>query len=130
MRYSSCEHGRTHMANKTTSSPMKEVQVFVATARKRIEVLEKDLLKKGRAQQKGIEALIKDVRQGKPIKKLEKQAGELSEEVRRRVDGLQGKVLVALGVASRSEIEQIHHDLTKLSKTVEALVMKKNGPAA
>ncbi len=118
------------MANKTTSSPMKEVQVFVATARKRIEVLEKDLLKKGRAQQKGIEALIKDVRQGKPIKKLEKQAGELSEEVRRRVDGLQGKVLVALGVASRSEIEQIHHDLTKLSKTVEALVMKKNGPAA
>lgn len=118
------------MANKTTSGPLKEVQGFVASARKRIEVLEKDLLKKGRAQQKELETLFKGVREGKPIKKLEKQASELSDEVRRRVDGLQGKVLVALGVASRSEIEQIHHDLTKLSKTVEALVTKKHGPAA
>lgn len=103
---------------------------FVANARKRIEGLEKDLLERGKAQQKEIQALLKGVMERKEIKALEKQAGELSEEVRRRVDGLQGRVLVALGVASRSEIEQIHTELMKLSKTVEELVTKKSGPSA
>lgn len=109
---------------------LKEVKGLVENARKRIEVLEQDLLKRGRAQQKELETLLKGVRDAKQIKALEKQAGELTEEVRRRADGLQGKVLLALGVATRSEIEQIHGELMKLSKTVEALVMKKNSPSA
>jgi hypothetical protein len=118
------------MATKAASNTMKEVQGFVTNARKRIEGLEKGLLKRGRAQQKELETLIKGVRDAKQIKAIEKQATGLSDEIRRRMEGLQGKVLLALGVASRSEIAQIHRDLTKLSKTVEALVTKRGGPAA
>lgn len=119
-------------AEKTTekSTLSDEVQGLLANARKRIQGLEKDLLERGRAQQKELEALLKGVRDGKQLKALEKQAVELSEEVRKRADEVQGKVLVALGVATRSEIEEIHAQLTKLSKTVEELITKKSGPAA
>lgn len=115
------------MAEKTA---MMDVQALVASARKRIEVLEKGLLEKGRAQQRELGTRLKGLRDGKSFKALEQRASGLSEEIRSRVDGLQGKILLAMGVASHSEIEEIHRDLTKLSKTVEELAIKKNSPTA
>ncbi len=108
-----------------------EVQEFVVTqlkeGQRRLKALEKDLVKKGRAQQKEIETLIKSVRTGKQVKAFEKQANDAGHEVKKRLDGLQTQVLSVLGVATRTEINQISRELTRLTKKVDTLVSKKSG---
>jgi polyhydroxyalkanoate synthesis regulator phasin len=107
-----------------------EVQGFVVgqlkEAQKRVRTLEKELVKRGRSQQKELEALIKSVRQGKQVKAFEKQANVATHEVKKRLDTLQGQVLSVLGVATRSEIHHISRELTRLTKKVDALVSKKS----
>ncbi len=119
------------MARKQTvqSSPVVEVQnLFLGQledARKRLQSFEKELVKRGKAQQKEIETLIKGVRTGKPLKQLEKQVGAVGGEVKKRLDGLQDQVLAALGVASHDEIVELNRELVRLSKKVDLLIAKK-----
>lgn len=123
------------MARKQTvqSSPVTEVQSLVLgqleDARKRLITLEKELVKRGRAQQKEIESLIRGVRTGKQVKQIEKQAAAAGTEVKKRLDGLQASVLGVLGVASSSEISELNRELVRLSKKVDALASKKNAAA-
>lgn len=113
----------------TGSGGVKDVQDFVVVqleeARKRIQTFEKELVKRGRAQQRELEGLIKQLRQGKQLKTLEKQATVAGSEVKKRLDTLQTSVLDALGVASRDEMRQIHRELARLTKRVDTLVSKK-----
>ena len=119
------------MARKQTvqSSPVAEVQSLVLgqleDARKRLVHFEKELVKKGRAQQKEIESLIKGVRSGKQLKSIEKQAAAVGTEVKNRLNGLQDQVLAALGVASHDEIVELNRELVRLSKKVDLLISKK-----
>jgi predicted translin family RNA/ssDNA-binding protein len=120
------------MARKQTtssSSPVAEVQSAVLhqlqDARKRLVSFEKELVKRGRAQQKEIESLIKGVRTGKPLKQIEKQVGQVGSEVKKRLDGLQDQVLAVLGVASHDEIVELNRELVRLSKKVDLLLAKK-----
>jgi uncharacterized protein YukE len=123
------------MARKQTvqSSPVTEVQSLVLgqleDARQRLITLEKELVKRGRAQQKEIESLIRGVRTGKQVKQIEKQAAAAGTEVKKRLDGLQASVLGVLGVASSSEISELNRELVRLSKKVDALASKKNAAA-
>lgn len=119
------------MARKQTvqSSPVAEVQNLVlgqlVDARKRLLSFEKELVKRGKAQQKEIESLIKGVRTGKPLKQLEKQVNVVGGEVKKRLDGLQDQVLAVLGVASHDEIVELNRELVRLSKKVDLLLAKK-----
>ncbi|MDP2276515.1 MAG: hypothetical protein Q8N23_14290 [Archangium sp.] len=119
------------MARKQTvqSSPVADVQNLVLgqleDARKRLLSFEKELVKRGKAQQKEIETLIKGVRTGKPLKQFEKQVGAVGGEVKKRLDGLQDQVLAALGVASHDEIVELNRELVRLSKKVDQLISKK-----
>jgi len=121
------------MARKQTasspSSPIAEVQSAVLhqleDARKRLVSFEKELVKRGRAQQKEIESLIKGVRTGKPLKQIEKQVGAVGADVKKRLDGLQDQVLAALGVASHDEIVELNRELVRLSKKVDLLLARK-----
>ncbi|MDP1828710.1 MAG: hypothetical protein Q8L48_35930 [Archangium sp.] len=119
------------MARKQTvqSSPVAEVQNLVLgqleDARKRLVHFEKELVKKGRAQQKEIESLIKGVRSGKQLKQIEKQAVAVGAEVKNRLNGLQDQVLAVLGVASHDEIVELNRELVRLSKKVDLLLSKK-----
>lgn len=112
-----------------TQSPVAEVQAAVVgqleEARKRLVSFEKELVKRGRQQQKEIESLIRGVRSGKQLKQIEKQATAAGTEVKKRLDGLQDQVLGVLGVASRSEIAELNRELVRLSKKVDALASKK-----
>lgn len=94
-------------------------------AKKRLSGFEKALVKRGRAQQKELEALIRSVRRGAPVKQIEKKATAAGVEVRKRLDGLQGQLRDALGVASREEIVQLNRELARLTKKVDALVTRK-----
>jgi polyhydroxyalkanoate synthesis regulator phasin len=120
------------MARKQTvqSSPVTDVQSLVLgqleDAKKRLATFEKELVKRGRAQQKEIESLIKGVRSGKQVKLIEKQVNVAGTEVKKRLDGLQESVLGVLGVASRSEIADLNRELARLSKKVDALASKKS----
>lgn len=115
-------------------SPVTEVQARVVgqleEAKKRLVRFEKELVKRGRAQQREIESLIKGVRTGKSVKQLEKQAVAAGQEVKKRLDGLQDQVLTALGVASREDIESLAKELGKLTKRVDQLVAKKTAPVS
>ena len=119
------------MARKQTvqSSPVADVQNLVLgqleDARKRLLSFEKELVKRGKAQQKELETLIKGVRTGKPLKQLEKQVGAVGGEVKKRLDGLQDQVLAVLGVASHDEIVELNRELVRLSKKVDLLLAKK-----
>ena len=118
------------MARKQTAqSPVVEVQNVVLhqlqDARKRLVHFEKELVKKGRAQQREIESLIKGVRSGKQLKSIEKQAVAVGTEVKNRLNGLQDQVLAVLGVASHDEIVELNRELVRLSKKVDLLISKK-----
>jgi phosphopentomutase len=119
------------MARKQTvqSSPVAEVQNLVLgqleDARKRLVHFEKELVKKGRAQQREIESLIKGVRSGKQLKQIEKQAVAVGTEVKNRLNGLQEQVLAVIGVASHDEIVELNRELVRLSKKVDLLLAKK-----
>lgn len=122
------------MARKQTTvaaEKVGEVQDFVLAqleeARGRLERLEKELISRGRTQQKEIEALISRVRSGKELKALEKRANAAGAEVKKALDGLQDRMLSVLGVASHREIELLSKDLHRLSKKVDSLLARKTG---
>lgn len=97
-------------------------------ARRRIEHFEKELVKRGRAQQRELEAIIRSVRDGTQLKALEAQASVAGAEVKKRLDGLQSSVLTVLGVASRDDLRLIQRELTKLTKRVNGLATRRPTP--
>ncbi len=126
---------RKQSAQDVVQSSVAGVQAKVTSqledAKKRFISLEKELVKRGRQQQKELESLLKSVRGGAPIKPVEKSVNAASAEVKKRLDGLQGSVLGVLGVATHTEIAKLNRELAKLSKKVDSLVtIKKNAVSA
>lgn len=123
------------MARKQTvqSSPVADVQNLVLgqleDAKKRLATFEKELVKKGKAQQKELESLIKNVRSGKQLKQLEKQVTVVGAELKKRIEALQDQVLAVLGVASHDEIVELNREIARLSKKVDQLLKKPTASA-
>lgn len=120
------------MANKAQNKSQ-GIQEFVVAhledARKQLVKFEKELAARGKQQRKEIEAIISQVKSGKQLKALKSQANEVGSEVRKRLDGLQGKLVEAVGVASVAQVKEINRELNKLSKKLETLTKKKAGAA-
>ncbi len=104
------------------------IQEFVVAhledARKQLVKLEKELAARGKQQRREIEAVISKVKAGKPVKALKSRANEVSAEVQKRLDGLQGKLAGAVGVASVSQVKEINRELTRLAKKLDTLSKK------
>lgn len=113
-------------------SPQKAhgIQEYVVTqleeARKQVVRFEKELAARGKHQRKELEGLIARVKSGRELKALKSQANEVSHEVKKRFDGLQGKLVKAVGVASQSQVKEINRELSRLSKKLESYVGKKS----
>ncbi len=124
------------MARKQTvqSSPVADVQNLVLgqleDAKKRLVTFEKELMKRGKAQQKELESLIKNVRSGKQLKQIEKQVTAVGAEAKKRIENLQDQVLAVLGVASHDEIVELNRELVRLSKKVDQLLVTKKPQAS
>ena len=124
------------MARKQTvqSSPVADVQNLVLgqleDAKKRLATFEKELVKRGKAQQKELESLIKNVRSGKQLKQIEKQVSAVGTEAKKRIENLQDQVLAVLGVASHDEIVELNRELVRLSKKVDQLLVTKKPQAS
>ena len=112
-----------------TQSKTQGIQEFVVAhledARKQLVKFEKELAARGKHQRKELEAVISQVKSGRKLKALKNQANEVGTEVRKRLDGLQGKLVEAVGVASVAQVKEINRELSKLAKKLETLSKKK-----
>jgi phosphopentomutase len=123
MRYDALQKRSITMAKKSNavSDIQKAVVSQLEEARTRFGRLEKELVAKGRAQQKELEGLIKRVKSGQELKKLEKRATAAGSEVLKRVDAVQTKVLNVIGAASQSQVSNLVRDVQRLAKKVDGL---------
>lgn len=114
----------------------KRLHAFEAEAQ---QVLE-NLMERGQKSRKEIEKLLgklnpEQLRDLNPldkaqVKKLGKKATHATNEVRRRVEEIQNKVVESVGVASQAQVQQINKELTRLSRKLDTLVGKKGGAKA
>ncbi len=100
---------------------------------KEAELVLKGLVQKGKAQRKELEQLIDRLNAGElfqteNLKQLSRRANQASEQLRRRLEELQSRVVEAAGVASQAQVQQLSRELSRLSKKVDALVGKKKAP--
>lgn len=123
-----------------------ELQVFLKgqleEAQKRFHLLEKDaekalneLISRGKESRKELQGLINrlnstdlnlaNVLENPTVKELGKKAGQAGQDLRKRLDGLQNKLVVASGVASQQQVKELKGELNRLSKKIDALVGKK-----
>jgi hypothetical protein len=64
------------------------------------------------------------------VKQLSKKAGAATNEMKKRFDALQSRLMEASGVASQSQIRDLNKELHRLAKKVDALIEKKAKPEA
>ncbi len=112
-------------ASQKTQGLQDYVVAQLEEARKQVLRFEKELAARGKHQRKELEGLISRVKSGKELKALKTQANEVTHEVKKRFDGLQGKLVQAVGVASQAQVKEINHELTRLSKKLETFVARK-----
>ncbi|RKH07335.1 hypothetical protein D7V97_21460 [Corallococcus sp. CA053C] len=106
----------------------------LSQAQKRFEGLEgeankafKVLETRGQEAKKEVQALWTKVQAGElradpRVQELTKKVDAAGTELRKRLDGLQAKVVEAVGVASQSQVQQITHELGRLSKKLDVLL--------
>jgi hypothetical protein len=116
---------RKQKAQSAVGDVQAAVAARVGLAKKRVLAFERQLVRKGRGQQREFEAMLRNLRTATPVRRLGKRAEAASTEARRRLDGLQRQVLSALGVASRNEIVELNRELTRISKRVDALAARR-----
>jgi hypothetical protein len=131
-----------------------ELQVFLKNqleeAQKRFQALEKDaekaingIVAKGdatlKSSRKEIEGLItrlnttdlklNTVLEAPAVKQFTKRAGQAGQDLRKRLDGLQSKLVEASGIASQHQVKELKGELNRLAKKIDALVggKKANG---
>lgn len=128
MRGTQHHTGDANMVGKAQNKAQ-AIQEFVVEhledARKQLVKFEKELAARGKQQRKEIEAVIAQVKSGRKLKALKSQANEVGFEVKKRLDGLQGKLVEAVGVASVAQVKEINRELNKLSKKLENLAKKR-----
>lgn len=110
------------------------VQTFVVgqleEARKQIARFEKELVTRSRQQRKELEGLLHRLQEGAPdLKGIRTRAEDTTAEVKKALDGLQHRVVEAVGVASQAQVGEIKRELSKLSKKLDALVAAKKASA-
>ena len=122
------------MAKSTKQS---EVQKFVKgqllEAQKRWQLFEgeankavKTLVARGADSRKELEGLLTRLNGAE----LTKRATEARTGLKKRLDGLQNRVVEAAGVASQSQVKALSRELNKLSKKLDALAGKRAKPEA
>jgi hypothetical protein len=125
-------------AAETAKSVAQNVETFLkaqlAVAQKRLEELEgeaqkvvKTLESRGQEAAKEAQALWGKLQAGElltdpRVQELGKKVDAAGTELRKRLDGLQTKVVEAVGVASQAQLKDLNKELAKLSRKVDALL--------
>ena len=124
-------------SNKATTAKMESfVKGQLQGAQKRFVGLEKEAEKvlknlavRGTESRKELEGLLGRINAGEfnplesaRVKQLGKKANQAGAEVKKRLDGLQTRVVEAVGVASQTQVKEINRELGKLSRKLDSLL--------
>jgi hypothetical protein len=101
----------------------KAVKTLEGEAQKAVKTLES----RGQEAAKEAQALWAKLQAGElladpRVKELGKKVEGAGTELRKRLDGLQTKVVEAVGVASQAQLKDLNKELAKLSRKVDALL--------
>jgi hypothetical protein len=101
----------------------KAVKTLEGEAQKAVKTLES----RGQEAAKEAQALWTKLQAGElltdpRVKELGKKVDAAGTELRKRLDGLQTKVVEAVGVASQAQLKDLNKELAKLSRKVDALL--------
>lgn len=124
------------MARKqnVATSRINEVQTLVRGqvegARKKLVTFEKQLVKRGKAQEKRFDAFLKKVGVSKQLRLIEKQAVATSTQLKKRFEGLPATVFGALGVATRNDIAELNRALGRINKRLDGMAHQRLPAAA
>lgn len=84
---------------------------------------------RGQQSRKELESLLGKLNTGElnvladpRVKKISKKATQAGTQLRKRLDGVQTRVVEAVGVASQTQVREINRELTKLSKKLDAVL--------
>ena len=104
---------------------------FVGLEKEAEKVL-KNLAARGADSRKELEGLLGRLNAGEfnplesaRVQQLGKKANQAGTEVKKRLDGLQTRVVEAVGVASQTQVKEINRELGKLSRKLDALISGK-----
>jgi hypothetical protein len=133
----------TKNGSKKAAAATNQLETFVkgqlGEAQKRFSGLEKEAEKvlknlavRGTESRKELEGLLGRINAGEfnplesaRVKQLGKKANQAGAEVKKRLDGLQTRVVEAVGVASQTQVKEINRELGKLSRKLDALISGK-----
>ena len=138
------------MASKNGNGRTQQVQIFVREqieeAQKRITAIEgeamkalENLVEKGKESRKELQGVLKRFN-AKDLKFLEnpsatvkefgKRAEAAGNEMLKRFDALQTRLVEVSGVASQAQIRELNKELHRLTRKVDVLIDKKGKPEA
>ena len=124
------------MASKNENTVQAFVKGQLEEAQKRFVGLEKEaekvlknLAARGADSRKELEGLLGRINAGEfnplesaRVQQLGKKANQAGAEVKKRLDGLQTRVVEAVGVASQTQVKEINRELGKLSRKLDSLI--------
>lgn len=126
------KNGKTVQIQDFVRGQITEVQKTFASIETEAEKALKNLVARGQESRKELEALVKRVNSGDfnpleadTVQKVAKKANQAGNEVLKKLDGLQAKVIEVTGVASQSQIKELSREIARLSKKVDTLLNKK-----
>lgn len=125
------ETSKTVQLQGFVKQQLEDAQKRFASFEEEAERVLKGLIERGREHGKELEELIQKLnvrdlsvfRKAK-IRDLGRTAEEASSEVRRRLDSIQSRVIEAVGVATKAQIDDINRELSRLSKKLDGVVRK------
>ncbi len=109
-----------------------EAQKRFVGLEKEAEKVLKNLAARGADSRKELEGLLGRINAGEfnplenpRVQELGKRANQAGAEVKKRLDGLQTRVVEAVGVASQTQVKEINRELGKLSRKLDSLISGK-----
>ena len=108
---------------------LEEAQKRFAGLEKEAEKALKNLAARGADTRKELEGLLERINAGEfnplesdRVRQLGKRANQAGVEVKKRLDGLQTRMVEAVGVASQTQVKEINRELGKLSRKLDSLL--------
>jgi chromosome segregation ATPase len=109
----------------------KKVSDQLQEAKAAVTRLEREMVALGQKQRRELEALVARVQSGAQLKAFTKKLKGGQQELKKRFDELQTRLMEALGVATHAEVAELNRELSRLNKKIDRLLKaKKNGKSA
>ena len=121
------QHGKTRNLETFLKDQLEEAQKRFTDLEQEAEKVLRTVVVRGQESAKEVETLLGRLQAGElldnpRVKALGRKATQAGHELRKRLDGLQTRVVEAVGVASQAQVKELNRELSRLSKKLDQLV--------